>query len=62
MGRFTPETAGQFYAEHREKSFFPNLSAFICSDVCIGLQLVAAGAVQEWWNVIGPTNTLVART
>jgi nucleoside-diphosphate kinase len=31
------------------------------SDVCIGLELVAKEAVTKWREVIGPTNTVVAK-
>ena len=32
------------------------------SDVCVGLELVAKEAVTKWREVIGPTNTAVAKT
>ena len=32
------------------------------SDVCIGLELVAPDAVTKWRQVIGPTNSLNAKT
>ena len=31
------------------------------SDVTVGMELVAADAVQKWRELIGPTNTEVAR-
>ena len=57
MSRFSQNTAGQFYGEHRDKPFFPNLSEFVCSDVSIGMELIAPNAVQAWRSCIGPTNT-----
>lgn len=57
MSRFTKRTAGEFYAEHRDKAFYPNLESFICSDVVVGMELVAPDAVNKWRGMIGPTNT-----
>ena len=31
------------------------------SDVCIGMELVATGAIQKWRDFIGPTNTATAK-
>jgi nucleoside diphosphate kinase len=31
------------------------------SDVCIGMELVADNAVKKWREVIGPTNSTVAK-
>jgi nucleoside-diphosphate kinase len=61
MSKFTRESADNFYGEHIGKPFYPNLQEFICSDVVIGMELVADNAVQKWRNFIGPTNTEKAR-
>jgi nucleoside-diphosphate kinase len=62
MSRFTPATASVFYGEHKAKPFFPNLQQFICSDVVVGMELVAENAIDKWRQLIGPTNTAVAKT
>ena len=62
MSKFTAQTAAGFYAEHVGKSFYPNLSNAMTSDVCVGLELVAKDAVTEWRKVIGPTNTANAKS
>ena len=62
MSRFNRQTSEQFYAEHKNKEFFPNLQAFITSDVVIGMELVGSNAVKAWRDLIGPTNTLTAKT
>lgn len=62
MSKFSADTAAQFYAEHRDKPFFPNLSQFITSDVVIGMELVANNAVTAWRQLIGPTNTVTAKS
>lgn len=57
MSKFTKETAGAFYAEHQGKPFYDNLTDFMSSDVCVGMELVNADAVPKWREVCGPTNT-----
>ena len=61
MSRFTRATAGEFYAEHKGKEFYPNLESHITSDVVIGMELVGPNAVAKWRDVIGPTNTATAQ-
>ena len=61
MMRFTPETAGQFYAEHKGKGFYNELMQFVTSDVVTGIELVAENAVERWRQFIGPTKTFAAR-
>ena len=61
MSKFNSKTATTFYKEHELKPFFPNLSAHMTSDVVVGIELVAADAVKKWRDLLGPTNTEVAR-
>jgi nucleoside-diphosphate kinase len=62
MSRFTPESAEIFYEEHVNKTFFPSLSEFMSSGVCLGMELIKDNAVKDWRLMIGPTNSLKART
>ncbi|MDX1907801.1 MAG: nucleoside-diphosphate kinase [Bacteroidia bacterium] len=48
--------AGGFYAEHRERSFFPELVAFMTSGPCVPMVLEKADAVAEFRTLIGATN------
>lgn len=57
MSKFNRSSASQFYNEHVEKPFFPNLEGFMTSDVCVGMELTAGGAIAGWRQFIGPTNT-----
>ena len=57
MSQFSRETSEIFYGEHVGKAFFPNLQEFMISDVVVGMELIADGAIQKWRNFIGPTNT-----
>jgi len=61
MSKFNKESSTLFYREHEGKSFFPNLQAFMTSDVAVGIELVAPDAVKKWRNLLGPTNTVVAK-
>lgn len=62
MSKFTNESAGQFYGEHKGKPFYPGLVDFVTSDVVTGMELVAENAVERWRQTIGPTNTFNAKT
>ena len=61
MTRFTPESAGHFYGEHKGKPFFNGLMDFVTSDVVTGIELVAENAVEKWRQTIGPTRTFTAK-
>lgn len=45
-----------FYAVHRERPFFGELTDFMSSGPCIPLVLERADAVAAWREVIGATN------
>ena len=51
----------EFYAEHKGKPFFADLSSFMQSDVAIGMELVAEGAIGKFREVLGPTNSSAAK-
>mmetsp|Transcript_59306 Transcript_59306/g.95912 ORF Transcript_59306/g.95912 Transcript_59306/m.95912 type:complete len:375 (-) Transcript_59306:407-1531(-) len=53
--------AQEFYAEHRGKPFFDELTDFMSSGPIVAMELVADGAIQKWRKLIGPTNTFKAR-
>ena len=61
MSKFNPNSVGSFYGEHRGKPFYENLSNFIQTDVVTGMELVASNAVDNWRQMIGPTNTQAAK-
>ncbi len=45
-----------FYAIHREKPFFEELTQFMSSGSCVVLALEKENAVNDWRKVIGATN------
>ena len=61
MFQFNEEAAGQFYAEHKGKAFYPTLMGFMTSDYSVGMELIAPNAISKWRNFIGPTNSLKAK-
>jgi len=56
MTRLTEATAGEFYAVHRERPFYPSLVTFMTSGPAIPLVLEADGAVAKLRQVIGATD------
>ncbi|XP_064387905.1 nucleoside diphosphate kinase homolog 5-like [Halichondria panicea] len=59
--RLTPEQASDFYAEHYGKMFFPSLIAYMQSADIIALVLAKRDAIQEWRDLLGPTNAVRAK-
>ncbi|HEX9778851.1 MAG TPA: nucleoside-diphosphate kinase [Geopsychrobacteraceae bacterium] len=45
-----------FYAVHRERPFFGELTDFMSSGPCIVLALEAEGAILKWRDLMGATN------
>jgi nucleoside-diphosphate kinase len=52
----TPETAGEFYAEHKERSFFGELVGFMTSGACYPLVLEGENAILKNRELMGATN------
>ena len=49
-----------FYAVHRERPFFPSLTAFMSSGPAIVMVLEADGAIKRWRDLMGPTDPSTA--
>jgi nucleoside-diphosphate kinase len=56
MTRLTKERAEQFYAVHRGKPFFDDLTDFMSSGPIVAAILEHDNAVQEFRTLIGATN------
>ncbi len=54
--RLSKAEAEGFYAVHRERPFFGELTDFMSSGPCLPLVLERADAVAKWREVIGATN------
>ena len=54
--RMTQSQAEGFYAIHKERPFFVELTKFMSSGPCMVLALQKENAVEEWRKTIGATN------
>lgn len=45
-----------FYAVHRERPFFPELTQFMSSGSCVVMALEKDGAVKAWRDLMGATD------
>lgn len=64
LGRFSYETAGVFYAEHRGRAFFHDLCTFMSGGPVIAMVLESQYAgdpiILDWRNLMGATNSAEA--
>jgi nucleoside-diphosphate kinase len=56
MTRLTMDTAGGFYAVHRERPFYGELCEFMSSGACMPIALEKENAVADFRKLIGATN------
>ena len=56
LTHLTPETAGGFYAVHRERPFFGELVSFMSSGPIVAAILEKENAVDDFRTLIGATN------
>lgn len=49
-----------FYAVHKDKPFFDELTDFMSSGPCIAMVLEAQGAIAKWREIMGATDPKVA--
>jgi nucleoside-diphosphate kinase len=61
MTRLTADTAGGFYAVHRERPFFGELVAFMSSGACVPVALEKENAVADYRKLIGATDPAEAQ-
>ena len=54
--RLTPAQAGEFYAVHRGRPFYPDLVQFMTSGPCLAMALERDDAVARLRTVIGATD------
>jgi nucleoside-diphosphate kinase len=54
--KLTKEQAEGFYAVHRERPFFPSLTAFMSSGPAVVLALEAPDAIKKWRTLMGATD------
>ena len=56
MHSLTRAEAEGFYAVHRERPFFGELTAFMSSGPCVALVLERDNAIRHWRDTMGATN------
>ena len=56
LERLDRRKAEGFYAVHRDKPFFNDLTAFMSSGPCIVMALEAEGAILRWRETMGATD------
>jgi len=54
--RLTKEEAGGFYAVHRDRPFFGELTDFMSSGKIFAMVLEAEGAISKWRETMGATD------
>jgi len=54
--RLTKEEAGGFYAVHKERPFFSELTDFMASGKIFAMVLEAEGAIARWREAMGATD------
>ena len=60
MVRLTKETAGEFYAVHKERPFFQDLVQFMSSGKCVPMALAKENSVADFRKLIGATDPVEA--
>lgn len=56
MTRLTKDTAGGFYAVHKERPFYDELCEFMSSGPCVPMILEKENAIEDFRAFIGATN------
>jgi nucleoside-diphosphate kinase len=61
LTQFLPEGAMEFYAEHKDRDFYPGLVRVMSSGPVWALVLAKDSAVEEWHSFIGDTSPAEAK-
>lgn len=59
--RLSKSDCEAFYAEHKERPFFPALVKFMSSGPVLKMELAGPDAIKRWRAILGPTNSVTAR-
>ena len=62
LQHLSKKEAEGFYAVHRERPFFGELTEFMSSGPCVLLALSAPDAIKKWRDTMGPTDPAKAET
>ncbi|NOZ63093.1 MAG: nucleoside-diphosphate kinase [Calditrichaeota bacterium] len=61
MVKLDSNTAGEFYAVHKQRPFFYDLVAFMSSGPCVPLVLEKENAIEDFRKLIGATDPAQAK-
>ena len=61
MVQLSPKEVSLFYAEHERKPFYSRLVSFMSEAPIVACELMREDAVARWREVLGPTDSAVAR-
>lgn len=61
MVQLTQKEAAEFYREHEGKPFFSNLLHYMTEGPIVAFEIMGADAVAKWREILGPTDSSVAR-
>ena len=56
LHHLSQKEAEGFYAVHKERPFFGELTTFMSSGPCVLLALAAPDAIRKWRDTMGPTD------
>jgi nucleoside-diphosphate kinase len=56
MVKLTQEILNIWYAHHKDKPFFPELSSFMMSSAVVAMVVCGEGAIQKVFDICGPTD------
>jgi nucleoside-diphosphate kinase len=56
MVKFTQDILDTWYAHHKDKPFFPELSEFMMSSPIVAMIVAGEGAIQKVFEICGPTD------
>lgn len=61
MVRLTQAILDTWYGHHKDKPFFPELSAFMMSTPIVAMVVAGEGAIQKVFDICGPTDPAEAQ-
>jgi len=62
MCQMSRNDAFEFYQEHQSKDFFNNLVGYVTTGPVIAFELMGANVVMKWRELLGPTDSVVAKS
>ena len=61
MARFDSSMVGNFYSEHVQKPYYPQILTTMTADVVVGIEVVGNDVINKCQMLAGPTNPQIAK-